>query len=155
MPHSPLIIVGAGRHGKELVSYLENPPAQKRRVRLAGFVDEAKRGGPFAGSTVLGDFAAGPSHTLPTSGAGRAFSGLRTTDFMRRTSLVEYTDAALIRAAPTVAAFAAVEKLPLHGESLAVRAPKSQQRPKGSARKSDVRNPKSETNAKLETGRNI
>ncbi len=95
------------------------------RIRTAG--------GIFLGNrtpTVLGDFAAGPSHTLPTSGAGRAFSGLRTADFMRRTSLVEYTDAALIRAAPTVAAFATAEKLPLHGESLAARVPRSPRRRK-------------------------
>jgi histidinol dehydrogenase len=81
-------------------------------------------GGIFLGNytpTVLGDFAAGPSHTLPTSGAGRSFSGLRTIDFMRRTSLVEYPSKAVANAQVAVAAFATAEELPLHGQSLARR----------------------------------
>ena len=71
--------------------------------------------------TVLGDFVAGPSHTLPTGGTGRFFSGLRVADFLRRTSLVRYDARSLRRAAPTVAAFAAMERLDAHGRSLAIR----------------------------------
>src|SRR5690606_9575481 len=44
--------------------------------------------------TVLGDYVAGPSHTLPTGGAGRAFAGLTVDQFQRRTSVVEYNAAA-------------------------------------------------------------
>jgi hypothetical protein len=43
--------------------------------------------------TVLGDFAAGPSHVLPTGGAGRFSSGLRVADFLRRTSILATTPA--------------------------------------------------------------
>lgn len=71
--------------------------------------------------TVLGDFVAGPSHTLPTGGTGRFFSGLRVADFLRRTSTVRYDRAALKRAAATVAAFAAMERLDAHGRSLTLR----------------------------------
>lgn len=71
--------------------------------------------------TVLGDFVAGPSHTLPTGGTGRFFSGLRVADFLRRTSVVRYDARSLRRAAPTVAAFAAMERLDAHGRSLAIR----------------------------------
>jgi len=71
--------------------------------------------------TVAGDFVAGPSHTLPTGGAGRAFSGLRVTDFMRRTSMIEYSRAALVRAGPGIAAFAQAENLPFHERSLIIR----------------------------------
>lgn len=81
-------------------------------------------GGIFLGNdtpTVIGDFVAGPSHTLPTAGAGRAFSGLRVTDFLRRTSVIQYSRAALVRAAKGVEAFAEVESLPYHGNSLRVR----------------------------------
>ena len=56
--------------------------------------------------TVLGDFTAGPSHTLPTGGTGRFFSGLRVADFLRRTSLVQYDPASLKKAAGVVDAFA-------------------------------------------------
>ncbi len=71
--------------------------------------------------TVLGDFTAGPSHTLPTGRTGRFFSGLQVSDFMRRTSLVEYNAASLKKAAGVVAAFAAMERLDAHGRSLTVR----------------------------------
>ncbi len=71
--------------------------------------------------TVLGDFVAGPSHTLPTGGTGRFFSGLRVADFLRRTSVVRYDARSLRKAAATVAAFAAMERLDAHGRSLAIR----------------------------------
>jgi len=71
--------------------------------------------------TALGDFVAGPSHVLPTARAGRFFSGLRTADFMRRTSVIRYDRASLRRAEPTVAAFAAMEQLPAHGRSVRIR----------------------------------
>jgi histidinol dehydrogenase len=72
--------------------------------------------------TALGDFAAGPSHVLPTARAGRFFSGLRVADFMRRTSVLAYEPGSLAKAAPTVAAFAAMEQLDAHGNSVAIRA---------------------------------
>jgi histidinol dehydrogenase len=71
--------------------------------------------------TVLGDFTAGPSHTLPTGRTGRFFSGLRVTDFLRRSSIVQYDERSLPKAAGVVAAFSALESLPAHGESLKAR----------------------------------
>lgn len=71
--------------------------------------------------TVLGDFTAGPSHTLPTGGTGRFFSGLRVTDFLRRTSIVRYDKASAKRAAAVVEAFAQMERLDAHGRSLSLR----------------------------------
>ena len=72
--------------------------------------------------TALGDFVAGPSHVLPTGRAGRFFSGLRVADFLRRTSLIHYERASVKKAEPTVAAFAAMEKLDAHGRSVRIRA---------------------------------
>jgi histidinol dehydrogenase len=71
--------------------------------------------------TALGDFTAGPSHVLPTGRAGRFFSGLRVADFLRRTSLISYDRASVKKAEPTVAAFAAMEKLDAHGRSVRIR----------------------------------
>jgi len=88
------------------------------KIRAAGAI--------FLGNhspTVLGDFVAGPSHTLPTGGAGRAISGLRVADFMRRTSMVEYPSVSLGRAAAGVAVFAEAENLPAHAASMQIRAP--------------------------------
>ena len=71
--------------------------------------------------TVLGDFTAGPSHTLPTGRAGRFYSGLQATDFMRRSSIVRYNAQGLAQAAPVVETFARLEKLEAHGRSLKIR----------------------------------
>jgi histidinol dehydrogenase len=72
--------------------------------------------------TALGDFTAGPSHVLPTGRAGRFFSGLCVADFMRRTSIIRYDRGSVKKAYPTVAAFAAMEKLDAHGRSVRIRA---------------------------------
>ncbi len=76
--------------------------------------------GPWS-PTVLGDYVAGPSHTLPTGGAGVSFAGLTVDQFQRRTSVVEYTRASLRKALPAVKQFAEVEGLEAHGKSAAVR----------------------------------
>ena len=71
--------------------------------------------------TVLGDYVAGPSHTLPTGGAGASFAGLTVDQFQRRTSIVEYTPAALKKSLAAVEQFAAIEGLDAHGHSAAIR----------------------------------
>jgi histidinol dehydrogenase len=71
--------------------------------------------------TVLGDYVAGPSHTLPTGGAGVSFAGLTVDQFQRRTSMVEYNRAALKKALPAVKKFAEIEGLGAHGKSAEVR----------------------------------
>ncbi len=71
--------------------------------------------------TALGDFTAGPSHVLPTGRAGRFFSGMRTADFLRRTSLIRYDRKSVKKGEPIVAAFAAMEQLDAHGRSAKIR----------------------------------
>ena len=55
--------------------------------------------------TVLGDYVAGPSHTLPTGGAGASFAGLTVDQFQRRTSVVEYNRVSLKKALSAVKTF--------------------------------------------------
>src|SRR2546428_14115630 len=83
-----------------------------RRIRTAGAIFL----GPYS-PTVLGDYVAGPSHTLPTGGAGASFAGLTVDQFQRRTSVVQYGRAALSKALPTVKKFAQLEGLSAHGRS--------------------------------------
>ncbi|MEM7672166.1 MAG: histidinol dehydrogenase [Verrucomicrobiota bacterium] len=71
--------------------------------------------------TVLGDFTAGPSHTLPTGRTSRFFSGLQVTDFMRRSSIVKYSRSQLEKAQETVSLFSELEQLDAHGNSLNIR----------------------------------
>jgi histidinol dehydrogenase len=76
--------------------------------------------GPWS-PTVLGDYVAGPSHTLPTGGAGVSFAGLTVDQFQRRTSVVEYTRPALKKGLQAVKKFAELEGLGAHGRSAEVR----------------------------------
>jgi histidinol dehydrogenase len=79
--------------------------------------------GPWS-PTVLGDYVAGPSHTLPTGGAGASFAGLTVDQFQRRTSLVEYNRASLKKAQSAVKKFADLEGLGAHGRSAEIRSAK-------------------------------
>ena len=69
----------------------------------------------------VGDFLAGPSHELPTGGAGKSFPGLTVDQFQRRTSLVKLDRASMIKSAPIVATFADMEGLDAHGRSASIR----------------------------------
>ena len=102
--------------------HLEIQTNRKSQKILAGAITTA--GAMLVGHyspAALGDFAAGPSHTLPTSRTGRFFSGLQVFDFMRRTSYVEYDENSLAKAAPIVSAFSKMEQLEVHGHSVAIR----------------------------------
>jgi histidinol dehydrogenase len=74
--------------------------------------------------TVLGDYVAGPSHTLPTGGAGASFAGLTVDQFQRRTSVSEYSRVALKKSLKTVQKFADLEGLDAHGRSASIRVKK-------------------------------
>lgn len=69
----------------------------------------------------VGDFLAGPSHTLPTGGAGRSFSGLRADQFQRRTSIVRLDRKSVAASLAVVEEFARIEGLDAHGRSTAIR----------------------------------
>jgi len=87
-----------------------------RRIHTAGAIFL----GPYS-PTVLGDYVAGPNHTLPTGGAGASFAGLTIDQFQRRTSVVQYNRAALKRALTAVRKFAELEGLNAHGKSAEIR----------------------------------
>jgi histidinol dehydrogenase len=95
---------------------LKNTQKAADRIHTAGAL--------FLGSwspTVLGDYVAGPSHTLPTGGAGASFPGLTVDQFQRRTSVVEYTRPSLRKALGAIKQFAAIEGLSAHGASAEIR----------------------------------
>ncbi len=72
-------------------------------------------------SEATGDYLAGANHVLPTGGAARYASPLGTYDFRKRTSLVEYDEAAARAHAADIAALAEVEGLDAHGRSAVIR----------------------------------
>ncbi len=68
-----------------------------------------------------GDFMAGPSHTLPTGGAGKSFAGLTADQFQRRTSVVKYDRESLERTVPFLARFGEIEGLQAHANAASIR----------------------------------
>jgi histidinol dehydrogenase len=86
------------------------------KIRTAGAI--------FVGqwaSEASGDYIAGANHVLPTGGAARYASPLGVYDFRKRTSWVEYSQAAALADANDIAALASVEGLDAHGRSALIR----------------------------------
>jgi histidinol dehydrogenase len=72
----------------------------------------------------LGDYFAGPNHTLPTSGTAKFSSPLSVDDFVKKTQYTYYTKEALARVADDVAYFAELEGLEAHAKSAVIRTKK-------------------------------
>lgn len=70
---------------------------------------------------VAGDFLAGPSHELPTGGAGKSFAGLTADQFQRRTSILMFDEASLRASLPHLETFGAIEGLDAHSRSASIR----------------------------------
>jgi histidinol dehydrogenase len=91
-------------------------------VRLAEKIPHA--GAIFLGNftpVALGDYAAGPSHVLPTSGTARFASGLSANSFLRSSSLLHFSREGLAELAPDVQVLATKEGLTAHRASVEVR----------------------------------
>ena len=89
------------------------------------YLDKIKNAGSiFLGRNcpeALGDYCAGPNHTLPTSGTARFSSPLSVDDFVKKTQYTYYTRPALEKAQPTVSIFAKQEGLTAHARSIDIR----------------------------------
>lgn len=69
----------------------------------------------------VGDYLAGPNHTLPTSGAARYASALSVETFLKHSSLIHYSPAALQKVASAIEVLAQAEGLPSHADSVRLR----------------------------------
>jgi histidinol dehydrogenase len=101
---------------EHLVLAVAQPDPLLRRIRAAGAVFVG-----YGTPQVVGDYVAGPSHTLPTGGSARFASPLGVHTFLVRTSLIRTSAAALRRDAPHIRAFTAAEGLEGHWRSVARR----------------------------------
>lgn len=95
---------------------VENPDAIAKHVRHAGAIFLGRHS-PEA----LGDYIAGPSHVLPTSGAARFSSGLGVLDFLKRTSLIGCGPEGLAAIGPGALVMARAESLDAHASSISLR----------------------------------
>src|SRR5207249_10133524 len=94
----------------------QEPDAIAEKVEHAGAI--------FLGHhtpVALGDYAAGPSHVLPTGGTARFTSGLSANDFLKRSSVLSFTPEGLAAMADDVRLLAAKEGLTAHAASIDVR----------------------------------
>ena len=89
------------------------------------YLDAVKHAGSvFMGRNcpeALGDYFAGPNHTLPTSGTARFSSPLSVDDFVKKTQFTYYTADALSKVAADIDYFAGKEGLQAHGKSVMIR----------------------------------
>ena len=95
---------------------MDNPEDYLPLVRNAGSV--------FMGRYCpesLGDYLAGPNHTLPTSGTARFSSPLSVDDFIKKTQFTYYTKDALAKVAGQIAVFARAEGLEAHARAALIR----------------------------------
>jgi histidinol dehydrogenase len=95
---------------------ITDPWALLDRIRHAGAI--------FLGDSTpeaVGDYLAGPNHTLPTSGAARYASALGVETFMKHSSLIQYSPAALSQVGNAIQALTQAEGLFSHGESVRLR----------------------------------
>lgn len=120
-----LVVVPTMDAGMELINafapehfelLVKEPARWLKRVRTAGAIFV----GPWS-PECAGDFAAGPSHVLPTGGAASLFSGLSVDSFRRRSSVISLTRADLKEMLPLIEEFSRVEELEAHARSARVR----------------------------------
>ncbi|MDR2456022.1 MAG: histidinol dehydrogenase, partial [Deltaproteobacteria bacterium] len=125
LSHAAIILVNdiaeafelAERYAPEhLEIVVSDPMSWLGRVRHAGSIFL----GPWA-PIPAGDYATGTNHVLPTGGAARAFSGLSTDTFLRKTTFQQLSREALAALAPTVSLLARAEGLPAHAKCVEIR----------------------------------
>lgn len=93
-----------------------NPAGVAKNIKNAGAIFL----GPYS-PTALGDYAAGPSHVLPTLGTARFFSGLCLSDFEKKSHIISYSKRALEKMREPIEKIAKLEGLPKHYESVNIR----------------------------------
>jgi histidinol dehydrogenase len=101
---------------EHLELHIENPFEWVGNVQNAGAILI----GPYSPEAV-GDYIAGPNHVLPTGTAARYASPLSVDDFLKKTSLISYTKAALEQVTPAVVRLAEVEGLEGHAAAMKIR----------------------------------
>lgn len=95
---------------------VQNPKGLARKIKNAGAIFL----GPYS-PTAVGDYVAGPSHVLPTSGTARFFSGLSVCDFMKSSHIISYSKKALEKMREPLEKIAGIEGLQKHVDSVKAR----------------------------------
>ena len=102
--------------GEHLEILTKNPFETMTKIKNAGamFLGEYS-------SEPLGDYFAGPNHILPTNGTSRFFSPLSVDDFIKKSSIICYSEEGLKKVHKDIELFASKEGLTAHANSIRVR----------------------------------
>jgi histidinol dehydrogenase len=117
-----IVIVDAGEQAVEFSNALAPEHLALHDASLLGGIKHA--GAVFLGPSspeAAGDYASGPNHVLPTSGAARLRGGLSTADFVKVISVQELSPSALARLTPAITTLARAEGLEAHARSVEAR----------------------------------
>ena len=124
-PQSAILLVRDMVQGTEVVNAYA---AEHLEIHTQNAADLAARihnaGAIFVGSyspVSLGDYSAGSTHVLPTSGTARHSSGLTVRSFFKTVHVIDYDASALEQIAGEIETFALAENLPAHAHAIAVR----------------------------------
>lgn len=120
-----VVLVDDLEHAVEVANAFAAEHLEVQTADAVGVAEQVRAAGAVfvGGSTpvALGDYAAGPNHTLPTGGTARFTGGLRTDDFYVPVNWVQYDEGSLADLASTVDALAAAEDLPAHARAVRIR----------------------------------
>ncbi|MGK0289485.1 MAG: histidinol dehydrogenase, partial [bacterium] len=122
--HGAIIVVDEIDEGIE-ISNLIAPEHLEVLLQDESKIDKIRNAGAiFVGrwsSEPVGDYFAGPNHTIPTSGAAKYASPLGVADFVKQSSYIKYSEERLRKEGEMIAEFADLEELHAHAEAIRVR----------------------------------
>ncbi len=126
LAHARTVLVADDDQGVEVVDGLAPEHLHVVLADALPFVQRIRNAGAiFVGGFTpvpFGDYGVASNHVLPTAGTARFASGLRASDFVKVSSVVEVSDGAAARLAPEVARIALAEGLPGHARAVEIRA---------------------------------
>lgn len=123
--HGRIIIARTLKEAFHVVNEIAPEHLQLMIEHAADYISEVKHAGaifigPYSPEP-LGDYVAGPNHTLPTSGTARFASPLGVYDFVKKSSIIRYSEAALLKEAAAIETIATMEGLEAHAKSITLR----------------------------------
>lgn len=123
--HGLIVVVGSLDEAPALSDRLAAEHVELMVDEPQGLFDRMRHAGSvFLGRhtpEAVGDYIAGPNHVLPTGRRARFASGLSVLDFMKRTSFIDASEAALAAIGPAAVRLAEAEGLPAHALSISTR----------------------------------
>jgi histidinol dehydrogenase len=123
--HGLIVVVGSLDEAPALSDRLAAEHVELMVDEPQGLFDRMRHAGSvFLGRhtpEAVGDYIAGPNHVLPTGRRARFASGLSVLDFMKRTSFIDASEAALAAIGPAAVRLAEAEGLPAHALSISMR----------------------------------